>query len=197
MEGATDDEGINAARERHRLNLLGTLFFSQGTPLLLAGDEFGQTQSGNNNAYAQDNETTWLDWDLSERNSGFTDAVRDLIRLRLSTPLVHFGEYVHGVFEGEDGDVTINWANPDGGERDEGDWGFGHAFGLVIDEHDGVHQRVAALFNAWHDPLDFKLPAAPEGSEWKVEFCSAIEGCHLVGETMEVEGRSIVLLRTA
>ncbi len=197
VEGPTDDADINAARERHRLNLLATLFFSQGTPLLLAGDEFGQTQSGNNNAYAQDNETTWLDWELSARSAGFTDAVRDLIRLRRETPLVHFGEYVHGVFEGADGDVTINWVNPDGGKREEGDWGFGHAFGLVIDERDGEHRSVAALFNAWHDSLDFMLPAPPAGKQWQVEFCSAIEGCHLVGETMAVEGRSIVLLRTA
>ncbi len=197
VEGPTDDEEINAARERHRLNLLGTLFFSQGTPLLLAGDEFGQTQGGNNNAYAQDNETTWLDWQLSEENAEFTDAVRGLIRMRLETPLVHFGEYVHGVFEGDDSDVTINWVNPDGGEREEGDWGFGHAFGLVIEEHDGIHRKVAALFNAWHDTLDFRLPEAPEGSQWHVDLCSAIEGCHLVGETMAVEGRSIVLLRTA
>lgn len=197
VEGPTDDEVINAARARHRLNLLATLFFAQGTPLLLAGDEFGQTQSGNNNAYAQDNETSWLDWELQAESSRFIDLVRDLIRLRQETPLVHFGEYVHGVFEGENGKVTINWVNPDGGEREAGDWGFGHAFGLVIDERDGLHRKVAALFNAWHDPLDFQLPTPPSGSRWQVEFCSAIEGCHLVRDSLAVEGRSIVLLRTA
>ena len=163
----------------------------------MAGDEFGQTQLGNNNAYAQDNETAWLDWGLCEENGRFVDSVRNLIRLRKETPLVHFGEYVHGVFEGDEGDVTINWINPDGGPRGERDWGFGHAFGLLIDERDGCHRSVAALFNAWRDALDFRLPAAPAGQEWRVEFCSAIEGCDLAQDTLAVEGRSIVLLRTA
>lgn len=197
VEGPTDDERIVAARKRHCLNLLATLFFAQGTPLLLAGDEFGQTQSGNNNAYAQDNETAWLDWTLHETNRDFTDAVRKLIRLRLDMPLVHFDEYVHGVNESGDGNVSISWINPDGGAREDKDWGFGHAFGLLIDERDEVHRIVGALFNAWHDALDFRLPATPPGQEWRVEFCSAIQGCDLKRDMLAVEGRSIVLLRTA
>ena len=85
-EGPTDNAEISATRRRQRLNMLATLLMSRGMPMLLAGDEFGQTQLGNNNAYAQDNETAWLDWSLLDDDPGFVEAVRDLVRLRSELP---------------------------------------------------------------------------------------------------------------
>ncbi len=96
VEGDTGDQAILAARRRHRLNLLASLMLSQGTPMLLAGDEFGNSQGGNNNAYAQDNETGWLDWSGLDGDPGFALEVRELIHLRREWPLLRLPQYLHG-----------------------------------------------------------------------------------------------------
>ena len=196
VEGPTDDETISARRRRHRLNLLATLFSSQGTPLLLAGDEFGNSQHGNNNAYAQDNETGWLDWSGLDEDPAFTAAVRDLIRLRRETPLLRFDRYVHGSVDTGDRTVSLGWINPDGEMRSDEDWWFGHAFGAWIAEHrgDDYLSAVALCFNAWDGDLPFRLPALDGSLDWQVRFCSAVRTAAITAESVVVPGSSIAIV---
>lgn len=196
VEGPTDDEKILRKRRRYRLNMLATLFASQGTPLLLAGDEFGNSQHGNNNAYAQDNETGWLDWSGLDSDPAFTDAVRDLIRLRRETPLLRFDRYVHGSVDAGGTTVTLGWINPDGEMRSDEDWWFGHAFGAWIAEHaGGKYERAVALcFNAWDGDLPFQLPALNGPLEWQVRFCSATRAAAISSDSVFVPGSSIAIV---
>jgi glycogen operon protein len=172
VEGPSDDPLILAARRQHRLNLLATLLLSQGTPMLLAGDEFGHSQSGNNNAYAQDNETTWLDWSLRQRDPEFTDAVRALIALRRNWPLFRLESYVHERVASQSGSgqsgalsPTIGWFHPDGTAMQDGDWSHATALMLLLS---GAGQSVALLLNNSMHPFEFFLP----GLHWSVVFAS-------------------------
>ncbi|MDH3431360.1 MAG: glycogen debranching protein GlgX [Gammaproteobacteria bacterium] len=151
-EGPTDDPAIIETRARQRLNLLATLFVSQGTPLLLAGDEFGHSQQGNNNAYAQDNETAWLDWAKLEEQSPFGEQVRNLIRLRREMPLLRGPQYVHG--------REVRWLRPDGASMADHDWAHARAFCVVLsasDAEDAV-SAVALLINGTDALCTFELP---------------------------------------
>lgn len=196
VEGPTDDRKILKKRRQYRLNLLATLFASQGTPLLLAGDEFGNSQRGNNNAYAQDNETGWLDWTGLSSDPEFTAAVRQLVQLRKETPLLRFDRYVHGSVDSGDGVVTLGWINPDGEMRSNEDWWFGHAFGAWIGEHvDGDYRSAVALcFNAWDGDLPFQLPALKGSLAWQVRFCSARETAAISRDSVFVPGSSIAVV---
>lgn len=192
VEGATEDKAILAARRRHRLNLLATLLLSQGTPLLLAGDEFGNSQNGNNNAYAQDNEIGWLNWQGIDDDPEFLAAVRMLIRLRRENELLHFDEYVHSDASGKGSDISIRWINPDGNDRSSGDWGFGHAFGLLLSRRTPMDQEhsVAVLFNAWDEGLEFKLPPGNVTQSWRLKFSSTDEKYGIPGRSIAVFTRS-------
>ncbi len=196
VEGDTDDLEILARRRTHRLNLLATLFASQGTPLLLAGDEFGNSQRGNNNAYAQDNEIGWLDWSGIDRDPEFVAAVRTLIGLRRQLPLLRLDRYVHGPTEVGGATVSVGWVNPDGRMRMEEDWSYGHAFGaLIVEERDGVTSLIVAmLFNAWEGDLDFRLPKTDEALDWRLRFCSAGQPVDIVDDALVLPGASIALL---
>jgi glycogen operon protein len=128
VEGPTDDARISAIRRQQRLNMLATLLLSQGTPMLLAGDEFGHTQHGNNNAYAQDNETAWLDWSLADKDFEFVGAVRELIRLRRETPGLHRSKYAQSECQYKDAFVSL------------------------------LEDGVACLFNGGDESVSFQLP---------------------------------------
>jgi len=173
VEGATDDPAITSIRRRQRLNMLATLLCSQGTPFLLAGDEFGNSQSGNNNAYAQDNPTGWLDWRGLASDPAFFQSVCQLVRLRRQHPLLRLDRYVHGETVDDDGNKTsIRWINPNGQVRSDADWDFGHAFGMLLLRDDGVDASgIAILLNAWVEPLDFDLSVSGPGP-WRVLFSS-------------------------
>src|SRR6056297_2123381 len=132
VEGPTDDPAIAAVRRRQRLNLLATLLFSQGTPLLLAGDELGNSQHGNNNAYAQDNPIGWLDWSGLEADPEFQAAVRRLIGLRKASTLLHLPEYVRGHLAIDGRDVRSEWRRPSGEPMTSDDWHRLPAFSLLI-----------------------------------------------------------------
>ncbi|MGB0499057.1 MAG: glycogen debranching protein GlgX [Rubricella sp.] len=120
VEGETEDEAINAARARRRRNLMATLLLSQGTPMILAGDEIGHSQGGNNNAYAQDNEITWLDWEA--RDAEFLAFVRSLIALRRDHPILRQKRFLHSRPRRIDGLADIFWRRPDGQPMQDGDW---------------------------------------------------------------------------
>ncbi|HKX55665.1 MAG TPA: glycogen debranching protein GlgX, partial [Xanthomonadales bacterium] len=130
VEGPSNAPAILAARRQHRLNLLASLLLSQGTPMMLAGDEFGQSQAGNNNAYAQDNETTWLDWSLRNADAEFSDSVRALIALRRNWGLFRQAHYVHD--DPAPGRAGISWYHPDGSSFTGEDWKHATALMWVL-----------------------------------------------------------------
>jgi isoamylase len=179
-EGPTDDPAITALRERQKRNLLATLFLSQGTPMLLGGDEFGRSQQGNNNAYCQDNEISWFDWTGigpdGERLLGF---VRDLIALRKAHPALRRPRFLHGRERSADGLKDIAWLTPDGVETDEAFWqdGQSRCVGLLLNGQAGTYRSwdgrpmdddaLLILLNAHHDTVPFQPPAIAPGGHWR------------------------------
>jgi glycogen operon protein len=193
VEGPTDDAVIVDKRKRHRLNLLATLLISQGTPLLLGGDEFGHSQQGNNNAYAQDNETGWLDWSRLDNDPEFTAQVRQLILLRRDMPLLRLREYVHGRLDTEHGVIEIGWLRPDGQTMSDHDWAASRSFCVTVAEQhkDGETAAVAMLFNAAEDATEFALPAQ---HDWRLAFSSA-SGARLDERVASLPGNVITVLQ--
>jgi glycogen operon protein len=200
VEGPTDDPGIERTRRQQRLNLLATLMFSQGTPMLLGGDEFGNGQTGNNNAYAQDNETGWLDWGGIGRDPEFLEAVRELVRLRRATPLLRQARYVHGRMPVDSGWCDIEWLHPDGRPMLDRDWNSNRQLALLFSTHPDqrdaspVVEAVAILFNASEQDVEFALPyGLPENME--LRFSSAPERTAPAGPgCWSVAAHSILLL---
>ncbi len=121
-EGPTDDPAINGLRERQIKNMLATLLLSRGTPMLLAGDEFGRTQGGNNNAYCQDNEISWLDWKLEEKGHNLVRFVSRLAALRRRLPILHRSRFLTAEWNEELAIKDVTWVKPDGSEMDQGAW---------------------------------------------------------------------------
>ena len=168
-EGPTDDAGIIELRERQKRNLLATLLLSQGTPMLLAGDEFGRTQQGNNNAYCQDNELSWLDWEgMGERGQALRRFVRRLLTLRQTLPLLRRSRFLTGEWNEALGIKDVTWLAPDGQELGEAHWADAEmrALGVLIDgraQTSGIVKpagdaTLLLLFNAWHEEVPFFLP---------------------------------------
>ncbi len=178
VEGPTDDAHIGDLRRRQRLNMLATLLVSQGTPLLLAGDEFGHSQFGNNNAYAQDNETGWLDWSLLDDDPDFARMVRNLIHLRLQEPLLRAPRFLHE-------EAEVAWLSPDGDRLSEDDWQEGRAFILSL-----AAGRLAVLFNGSEETAAFAV-------RWKnldLVFASAADVEPSAG-TVTLPALSVAVLR--
>ena len=197
VEGDSDDADIMRQRRRHSLNLLGTLLMSQGTPMLLAGDEFGNSQQGNNNAYAQDNEIGWLDWSGLDDESRLHALVRQLVRLRRDTPLLRLPQYVHGTLERSDGSVRIDWINQFGDTKQEAEWAHSRAFTKVIthSRHDGGKSAVAIIVNAHDHKAEMRLSRGEARYPWRVAFCSARQNPRLdESGRVTVAARSIALL---
>jgi isoamylase len=171
VEGETDDAAILQLRRRQRLNMLATLFVSQGTPLLLAGDEFGNSQHGNNNAYAQDNETGWLDWSGLDRDPDFAAQVRTLVSLRRDMPLLRLSEYVHGSLDTDHGRVEIEWHAASGEPMREADWADARSFCVIVSESAAERPPVAIgiAINGAPEYRDFHLPT---GMDWRLVFSS-------------------------
>ena len=177
VEGHSDDPAIVAVRRRQRLNMLATLLFAQGVPMLLAGDEFGHTQCGNNNAYAQDNETTWLDWQLIGQDPGFLDDVKLLLAERRRMPLFRQRHYLHQQTQTYDGRPDIEWLGFDGQQHAAGSWEHTSTLVLVLNEvgaPDTEHPAcaVAVAFNAGEQPCPLILPAVPVAGVWRMRFAT-------------------------
>jgi glycogen operon protein len=176
-EGPTEDSEIRRLRERQKRNFLGTLFFSQGTPMLLAGDEFGRTQRGNNNAYCQDNDLSWLDWEgIGEEGRSLIEFVRKAIRLRRSLAILRRGRFLTAEFNQELEVKDVTWINASGAEMGNSDWGDGtmRCFGMLIDgraQTSGIKRRssdvtLLIVLNAHHDVVKFILPKFVGGDRW-------------------------------
>jgi glycogen operon protein len=176
VEGATDDAAINALRARQMRNFLGTLLLSQGTPMVLAGDEFARTQRGNNNAYCQDNELSWVDWDLEEQNGSLIRFVQKLTRLRHKYPILRRSRFLTGEYSNEIDVKDVTWINASGAEMQPENWSDEgmRCFGMLIDgraQPTGVRQRgteatMLMVLNGHFDLVEFTLPGAPGGSTW-------------------------------
>jgi len=206
VEGDTSDEAVLALRRRQQRNFLTTLLLSQGVIMLLGGDESGRTQRGNNNAYCQDNEISWYDWDHPDED--LLDFTRRLIALRREHPVLRRRRWFQG--RSIRGSVDLGWFRPDGAEMGDDDWDAGspRAVGIflngeAITDRDRRGQRVTddsfmVLFNANGDPIDWTLPKQ-WGQWWEVVTETA--GPSRDGETLEstatigVAGRSVVVLQ--
>lgn len=192
VEGPTSDADINELRRRQRLNMLATLLFSQGTPLLLAGDEFGNSQHGNNNAYAQDNETGWIDWSGLERDPVFFAEVRELVHLRREQPLLRIPHFVHDKLERDGDTFTIEWLNSAGEAKQSHEWADNHAFTVVIrsQRKDGEREALAIAINGHSEE---RVLCLPDTESWHVAFASGTASLDGDG-SIACDGLSIALL---
>ncbi len=208
VEGPTDDPEVNKLRSRQLRNLLGTLLLSQGTPMLLAGDEFGRTQKGNNNAYCQDDEISWLDWDIKEKGQRLIKYVQRLTQFRHRYPILRRNLFLTGDYNEELGVKDVTWINANGKEMEDHNWGDTgmRCFGMLIDgraQTTGVRQRgreatLLMVINDHHDMVGFTLPEAVGGSEWELLVDTHIEdnteaGMFATAATYDVTARSLLL----
>ena len=178
-EGPTDDPEIIAARERQKRNFLATLFLSQGTPMLLGGDEMGRTQGGNNNAWCQDNEISWFDWEVDEAGERLLDFSRRLIALRRRHPVFRRRQFLHGTEQEGSGLPDAWWFRPDGRRMTKRDWQDSHVVGMFFNgeeiappDEQGrpvVDDSFLLLFNGSLEALDFRLPPTRFGRRWTVD----------------------------
>ena len=206
-EGATDDPEINALRLRQKKNFLATLFFSQGVPMMLAGDEIGHTQNGNNNAYCQDNEITWIHWDLKPEDEELLAFTRLVIRLRKEHPILHRRKFLQGRPIRGSNIKDIVWLSPEGREMTDEEWdqSFARCLGMFlagaglneVDErgHPMVDNSLLLLFNAHHERIDFKMPDFLGSHPFTVAVDTAGQGGNFSpGDVYPLEGRTLALL---
>ncbi len=172
---------MNALRHRQKRNLLATLFLSLGVPMLLAGDELGRTQRGNNNAYCQDNELSWVDWEtIGENDQTLRDFVRFLIGLRRRHRVFSRPRFFRGEAVSEAGLKDITWITHDGREATLQDWNnpvalsLGYVLGGAAGEfytpggQRDIDESFLVMLNAWHEGLDFRIPELPVTMSWEL-----------------------------
>ncbi len=226
VEGPTDDPEVQQLRLRQQRNLLATLLLSQGVPMIAHGDELGRTQQGNNNVYCQDNELSWVDWELDDDQRELLDFTRRLVQLRTEHPVFRRRRFFAGTAdhggESEIGDIA--WFEPNGDHMDDDSWRNGYAKsvavflnGSAIPEPDRrgtaiVDDSFLLVINAHSQPIDFALPSKEYGLAWHVELDTADparrpEPVDTSGEPtgpgleprseLVVRARSVVVLRCA
>ncbi|UZN05081.1 glycogen debranching protein GlgX [Cellulomonas sp. S1-8] len=180
VEGPTDDPEVTQLRARQQRNFLATLLLSQGVPMIAHGDEIGRTQGGNNNGYCQDDEITWVDWDLDEERQSLLEFTRRVIHLRRDHPVFRQRRFFAGAAEhgGESDLRDIAWMTPTGGHMSDDAWSSDHAFAVMvflngdaIDEPDMRGQDVVddsflLLFNSHWEKKQFQLPGTEYGAAW-------------------------------
>src|SRR5829696_7624663 len=177
VEGSTDDPQIRAVRLVQMRNMLATLLLSRGTPMLLGGDEFGRSQGGNNNAYCQDNDITWFDWEgIGPDGRGQAEFVRKLLMIRNALPMLRRGRFLTGAYDAEIGVKDATWLRPDGEEMKEENWSDPHArcLGVLLDgraQETGIRRvgddsTLLIIVNSHTDVVPFILPRAAGGSRW-------------------------------
>lgn len=204
-EGMTDDIDIIKLRLRQQRNLLATLLCSQGVPMLCAGDELNRTQLGNNNAYCQDNELSWLDWSLLEDSSELMNFVRHLLHLRRQAPGLRRDTFLKGARAPDREHKDVSWRHPTGRELDAGDWHEANAQAIAVligqafdDMHGDAQGHIVLLFNAGNQPVQFVLPSPQRSVEWRLAFDTSVDGMlvdpPVIQDVYTVEAHSMVLL---
>jgi isoamylase len=175
-EGPTGDAAINTLRKRQMRNMLATLILSQGVPMLQAGDEFARTQKGNNNAYCQDNETSWVDWSLCNANQDLVQFVRLLTKLRHQHAELRRETFLKGTAS-RTGVKDVSWLHMRGGEMSQNDWQDVnlHTLGVLLGNRNNTAHRLLFLLNAADEPVEFNVPAAGAGLAWVCRFDTARE----------------------
>ncbi|MCB8822190.1 glycogen debranching protein GlgX [Microvirga rosea] len=211
VEGPTDDPAIRSVRLRQIRNMLATLLFSQGTPMLLAGDEFARSQHGNNNAYAQDNDISWIDWaGIDEDGLELLNFTRKLINLRHALPILRRGRFLTGVYNEELDVKDVTWLTPTGDEMTPEHWQNPNArcISVLLDgraQPTGIRRRgtdmtLLLILNAYDDVVKCKLPDVTGGQSWmclvdtnQPDLQDAPE--FAFGDEYPVTGHSLLLLQ--
>jgi len=196
-EGDTCDPGVNAARARDQRNLLATLLLSRGTPMIAMGAELGQSQSGNNNAYCQDNETAWLDW--SRMDGALLDFASRLVALRKANPALTRDRFLGGAPLDTTLIPDVEWLTPAGAPMTEEDWRNGAAATLIASlyapaEEGREANRVLVVWHRGGEAITVTPPSAREGSCWRVALESAGESTRDSDEGVVIESRAVALL---
>ena len=177
-EGPTDDPEIKELRERQKRNMLATLMLSQGLPMLVAGDEFGRTQNGNNNAYCQDNEISWVNWDIDDAGKSLMKFVSKLASIRRKFPILRRERFLTGAYNEELQIHELTWLTPSGTEMEPANWEdpVAKCMGLRLDgraqptgiRRRGIDRTVLLIVNASHELVEFSLPEVFGGGEWRL-----------------------------
>ena len=175
--------------------------------MLLAGDEFGRTQGGNNNAYCQDNDISWVDWNIDADGTALAEFARRLIGLRQQYPILRRGRFLTAAYNEELGVKDVTWINANGGEMQQADWDDPNVkcFGMLLDgraQVSGIPKRaqdatLLLVLNGWHDAVKFTLPKAANGRRWTLladtnQPALAEEPAFAIGAPYEVTGRSFL-----
>ena len=210
-EGPTSDPLVNELRERQKRNFLASLFLSQGVPMLVAGDEISRTQNGNNNAYCQDNEISWLNW--AKADTRLLNFTRKLIQLRKKHPVFCRRRWFKGMPIKGVGLEDIAWFLPEGTEMTEENWklDFAKSLGVFLNGRglravgpkgeQIVDDSFYVIFNAYHDSLSFTLPPEKFGRNWMKILDTSLDlvdekgAWYAAGDVLKVEGRSVVVLK--
>ncbi len=193
IEGAVEDAAIKGRRLKQIKNYMATLMLSQGVPMLVAGDEFGRTQSGNNNAYCQDNERSWIDWQLLEENTELYQFTRDMIAFRHQHTVLRRFRFLDGPLDHHE-HPDVQWLADDGGEVD---WSQDRALGMLLhgdSSHTGRSQdgeHLFIIFNGSERSLDFRLPPSPSGQSWSLAVKTG--RIELFEEHVQVEALSVIV----
>ena len=211
VEGPTDDPAIRALREQQKRNILATLFLSQGVPMLLAGDEMGRTQRGNNNAYCQDNETSWVHWDPPADTYDLVAFVKHMIALFRQQPVLTRRQFFQGRPIRGGGVKDITWFEPNGREMSDDAWGASSVRGLgvrllgtEIEEVDELGDPISGdtlflMFNAHHEAIRFVLPRREPAQRWERVLDTSQRDWALrvvrKGASCSVAARSVVVCR--
>jgi len=213
VEGPTDDAQIATLRGRQKRNMIATLLLSQGVPMLLAGDELGRTQGGNNNAYCQDTPISWIHWDQAAHQQRLFDFFQRVIRLRHEHPVLRRRHFFQGRTLRGTGAKDVAWLKPDGSEMTEQEWeqNFARCLGMYLAgeglvETDERGRRIVdsdflVLFNAHHEEIGFTLPQFAPDSRWLVVLDTAHDhglsrsGVYEPQSIYPLQGRSLALLQ--
>jgi glycogen operon protein len=190
VEGPTDDPEVLALRDRQRRNLLATLLVSQGTPMILMGDELGRSLGGNNNGYCQDNDLSWIDWsELPRRDRSFLEFVQGMIRIRKRLPSLRETNFLHGNGVADTGIPDIVWLRPDAAHMLPEDWENPQtkSVGLLLCAVD--RRRVLIFLNAHHESVTFHFPTVDTAPGWRMEV-DTVEGIVAPGDVNYGAGTS-------
>ena len=209
-EGPTEDPAILEQRDRQKRNFLATLLLSQGTPMMLAGDEIAHSQGGNNNAYCQDNEITWIDWSLLDSQASLLEFARKLTALRHAHPVLRRTRFLHGNFSCARGIKDITWFTPQGAEKTSEQWmdPVARCIGVLLNGQAsptiGSHgaliedDLLLIILNSHHEVVEFTLPGIPVEGEWTRLIDTAAPDAEPAafaqGAVLPIAGRSVTVL---